>query len=210
MIILHDFGMDVKKYLKNFHQGIRDFFPIVPCGKCGKLDTVEKNGFRWRFVLGPDTDGISLLIPIRMLYCTLCHKGISILPSFCVPRKIHTVLAYETFFLYAFFSPLPLAKIIERSKGRNATGYYQLAQAWIKSFRNNIINLTAEIKTLIKNFHKKTTYTSYRYNDALPTWWGLQKLTYLLFHQAPQRLPLERVQYLLLTKRRLGLFDYIA
>ena len=209
MIILHDFGMNVKEYLKKFQQGLRDFFPLLPCGQCGRLDTIVNKGFRWRFVLGPDTGGIYLSIPIRMLYCTLCHKTISILPSFCVPRRAHSLLAYETFFFYLFFTQLPLAKIIKKAKGRKANGYYQLAQAWIKSFKNNIINLTAEIRTSIKGFHKRIDYNSCRYSDALPTWWGLQNLAHLSFPAASQQLPLERVQ-MLLKKRRLGIFGYVT
>ncbi len=213
MISIYDFGMTVKEYLKKFLEGARDFFPKLPCAKCKRFDKLKDNGYYWRFVIGPDTGGSSLLIPVHYLYCRLCLKITVILRSFCIHKKVLSALAYETFFFYVFFTNLPMAKIIKRAKGRSdrCWGYHQLGYTWIKSFKNNIINLTAEIRTFIKGFHKRDTYyTSCRYSDLLPTWWGLQNLAYLLFPEKLHLLPLERAQYLLVRKRRVGIFGYLT
>lgn len=208
MISIHDFGIDVKVY---FLLGVKNRFPSLPCAKCNRYDKIKKNGFFWRYVVGPDTDGKSLWIPIRVFYCKRCHKVTSILPSFCIPYKIHTVLAFESFFFYLFFSNLSLDKIVKRS--RKLSGYYQLAQAWIKSFKSNVVNLTAEVRSLWpRNYPRRSkAELPFRHQDIFPVWWSLQRLVrHPLFQSSPIYLPLEKAQYLLWEKRKLGLFAYLA
>ena len=201
MIYIHDFGINVKDYS---YQGKNNTFPRVPCQKCKRYDKLKKNGFRWRYVVGPDTDGQSLWIPIRVLYCKLCCKVTSILPSFCVPYKIHTLVTFEAFFLYLLFTRLPLSEIVKRA--RKLTGYYQLAQAWIKSFKTNIVNLTCQIRTLIPE--TPINQSSLRYQQVCACWWLLQRLAQHL--QPSICLPLEKAQLFLWQKTKLGLFAYLG
>lgn len=203
MIRPYDFGIGPIIYC-DF--GINNSFPNFPCGKCLRWDKLKKNGYHWRYVIGPDTGGEALLIPIRVLYCRRCHKITYILPSFCVPRKQHTVLAFESFFLYLFCTKLSLTQVAERA--RRIKSSYQLAQAWIKSFRNNVVNLTAEVRTIMKVTDNNDS--CYRCIELSSLWWSLQKLADDLSPQFPGMLPLERVQWILMQKRRLSLFSYIA
>ena len=203
MIRPYDFGIGPIVYCE---LGKNNSFPNPPCGKCLRWDKLKKNGYHWRYVIGPDTGGEALLIPIRVLYCRRCHKVTYILPSFCVPRKQHTVLAFESFFLYLFFTKLSLTEVVERA--RRIKSSYQLAQAWIKSFRNNVVNLTAEVRTIMKVTDHNAS--CYRYMELSSLWWSMQRLADNLSHQFPGMLPLERVQFTLMQKRRLSLFSYIA
>lgn len=162
-------------------------------------------------MLGPDTGGALLRIPIRVLYCKRCRKLTSILPSFCIPYKIHTVLTFESFFLTVFFTKLPLAQVIERA--RCDTGYYQLAQAWVKSFKTNLVNLASELRTLLPADPggNSRPSSSLRYQHLAPTWWSLQRLARQPFPQFPSAaLPLEKAQYFLWYRRKLGLFAYLG
>lgn len=203
MIWPYDFGMGPVVY---YELGKDNSFPNPPCGKCLRWDKLKKNGYHWRYVIGPDTGGEALLIPIRVLYCRRCHKVTYILPSFCVPRKQHTVLAFESFFLYLFFTKLSLTEVVKRA--RKIKGCYQLAQAWIKSFQSNVVNLTAEVRTIMKV--TEDTIFCYRYRELSYVWWSLQKLACNVSREIPGMLPLERVQFTLMKKRNLSLFAYIA
>ena len=202
MIRPYDFGISPIVYCE---LGRNNAFPNPPCGKCLRWDKLKKNGYHWRYVIGPDTGGEALLIPIRVLYCRRCHKVTYIFPSFCVPRKQHTVLAFESFFLYLLFTRLSLAQVVERA--RRIKSSYQLAQAWIKSFRGNAVNLTAEVRTMKVT---DNNVSCYRYTELSTLWWSLQRLADDLSHQFPGMLPLERVQFTLMQKRRLSLFAYAA
>lgn len=208
MIILHDFGINVKQY---FQLGKKNKFPLVPCQRCKRFDHLKKNGFYYRYIVGIDTDGEYLLIPIRVLYCKRCQEVTSILPSFCVPYKIHTVLTFELFFGYLFFTRLSLAKVVERA--RRVKPSYQLAQAWIRSFKENLTNLTCELRSLCQEIWTESSSPSpQRFQDIFPAWWSLQSLALSLSPQGiPQDYPfLEKSCLYLFWKRRLGLFRYLG
>lgn len=164
---------------------------------------MKKNGFRYRYVLGPDTDGKPLAIPIRVLYCKLCQKVTSILPSFCIPYKVHTVLTFDFFFHRLFFTMLSLTEVVTEARG--LAGYYQLAQAWIRSFKDNTINLTAEIRSLLQDY-QTNFQPSLRCQELFPTWQDLQRLARCLGLKSS----LEKTQYVLWQKKKLTIFAYLG
>jgi hypothetical protein len=168
---------------------------------------MKRNGFRWRFVIGPETDGQAFEIAIQILYCKRCRKVTSVLPSFCVPYKSHTVSTFKKFFVYLFFTTLSLSQVVGKARGFN--GSYQAAQAWVRSFKNNNINLTAELRTLtgINSSAKNISPPSGRHKDLFSAWQMLGKLARQSALQALSIKPsLEKVQYFLWQNRKLGLF----
>jgi hypothetical protein len=121
------------------------------------------------------------------------------------------VLTFELFFGYLFFTRLSLARVVERSRG--VLGCYQLAHAWIDSFKKNTINLTTEIRSLLPETHSITDLQpSLRYQEIFPTWWSLQSLALSLsLPGIPEDYPfLEKGCLYLFWKKRIGLFRYLG
>src|SRR5215469_2300061 len=72
-------------------QGKRHDFPDLTndlCPQC-KADYLRKHGFYGRYLIAPDFEGE---IIIRRYYCRSCKRTVSLLPSFCHPRRTYSVL----------------------------------------------------------------------------------------------------------------------
>jgi hypothetical protein len=72
-------------------QGKHHDFPDLTndmCPQC-KADYLRKHGFYGRYLIASDFEGE---IIIRRYYCRECRKTVSLLPSFCHPRRTYSTL----------------------------------------------------------------------------------------------------------------------
>jgi len=58
------------------------------CPQC-KADYLKKHGYYDRYLI---TVGFEGEIKIRRFYCNTCHRTISLLPSFCHPKRTYSIL----------------------------------------------------------------------------------------------------------------------
>ena len=73
-------------------QGKKFDFPdmtVVLCPQC-KKDFLKKHGFYSRYLI---TFGFAAMIIIRRYYCKCCKKTVSLLPSFCHPKRAYGIEA---------------------------------------------------------------------------------------------------------------------
>jgi hypothetical protein len=88
MILLHDFGISIRKYGEN---GKENDFPVLDqCPGCGCLrqGNLHRHGYYWRYGI----EGVEHIpIPICRYKCLVCKITISILPSFLVPYFQYTL-----------------------------------------------------------------------------------------------------------------------
>lgn len=82
MVILADLDLDVQQYCRQFSQLV---FPRPDtCPLCGSADQLIGHGSYGRTVCDHQN-----VFPIRVkrLLCKICHRTLSLLPSFCLPHR---------------------------------------------------------------------------------------------------------------------------
>jgi hypothetical protein len=88
--IVVNFGLDVQEYLRQFSR-----LPLVlptTCARCGASDCLCRHGSYGRQVC----EGNAVFsIRVKRLLCRLCHRTISLLPSFCLPYRQHSTAVVE-------------------------------------------------------------------------------------------------------------------
>src|SRR3970040_170562 len=86
MVIVTDIGRTVHEYLAHFEHVV---FPRpAQCPRCQAVTALIGHGFYWRKPL--DLERV-YCIRIKRWYCTVCHRTLSLLPSFLL-RFRHYVL----------------------------------------------------------------------------------------------------------------------
>lgn len=122
MMISHDFGLDLKGYVR---LGKANQFPMFDsCPNCGCFGpgNVRKHGFYWRNGL---TEIQEHRLPVCRFRCTNCRMTISVLPDFLLPyfqHTLHTVLGR-------------IQQLLERKK---AAGGRQLGRFYTKRYLKNL------------------------------------------------------------------------
>lgn len=89
MIMIHNFGIELKEYE---NRGKKNAFPVFdrcPNCHCFSQGNLHRNGFYWRYGIGEDDQ--ALYIPICRFRCHNCKVNISILPDFLIPYYQHTL-----------------------------------------------------------------------------------------------------------------------
>ena len=78
------FGTDIQGYLKNYSEFSEKLRPLS-CPFCGRMHPLRKHGTYSRNIC--DLHLAPVMIAILRYYCPACGLTVSILPSFCLPRK---------------------------------------------------------------------------------------------------------------------------
>ena len=82
VIIVADFGLDVRSYCREFSKIV---FPRPDnCPKCGQANQFVGHGSYPRHPYDPEH---SFLIHVKRFLCNACHGTVSLLPSFCLPHR---------------------------------------------------------------------------------------------------------------------------
>jgi hypothetical protein len=83
MVIVADLGSDVQMYARQFSEIV---FPRPEnCPNCGQPGELVGHGSYPRHPCNPERT--RLIIRVKRFFCLVCHRTVSILPSFCLPHR---------------------------------------------------------------------------------------------------------------------------
>jgi hypothetical protein len=83
MFIVAEFGLDVQSYARQFAEIV---FPKPDnCPNCGQRNQLVGHGSYPRHPCNPERT--PFLIRVKRFFCLVCHRTVSILPSFCLPHR---------------------------------------------------------------------------------------------------------------------------
>ena len=139
---IFDPGCSPNKYQE---QGKAYDFPDITselCPKC-KSDTLKKHGFYRRYLI---THGFDGEIMIRRYACAHCLKTVSLLPSFCHPKRTYGILAIFEF-LSEFYIKMNAVCIVLRnlSKETGIEFSRQLLLHYRKRIEKNLNSLVMAV-----------------------------------------------------------------
>lgn len=83
MVIVAEFGLDVQSYARQFFEIV--FSRPDNCPNCGQLNKLVGHGSYPRHPCDPERT--PFIIRVKRFFCLVCHRTVSILPSFCLPHR---------------------------------------------------------------------------------------------------------------------------
>ena len=168
MQIMYDAGCSPEMYKE---QGKGYYYPdmtkeLCPQEGC-KADYLNKHGYYERYVITPGFEGTIL---IRRYYCKVCKRTVSLLPSFCHPKRTYgteaIIIILNEFYNKMLMVCLTVLNIFEATKiecSRQLLLHYRrriernlnsliMAITEIYEFKSPPVNEKTEIKKKVRQF----------------------------------------------------------
>jgi hypothetical protein len=129
MLIIHDFGLDIKMYAS---KGKDNEFPMIhQCPNCSARRLLHRHGFYERNGLTEDEK--ELVVVICRLKCPSCKKTFSVIPDFLIPYYQNTLISV----IYGIEQSLTLQQGKKKASRQLLSFYkkrFMTYLTWIHSF----------------------------------------------------------------------------
>lgn len=140
MVIVTDFGSSVQEYERTYQQ--LDFPRPASCPHCHTADVLIGHGFYLRKALDQT---LVYLIWIKRWYCKVCHRTVSLLPSFLVQFRRYVLIVIQQVVIARYEANGSWSQVQRQCAPDQAPSARTIVR-WCRSFAGQAARWLAEVQ----------------------------------------------------------------